>query len=161
MKAADIMRQPVLATTPRASVHDVLTQLVANDISGMPVVEADGQVVGIITEDDILRAFLESIHLDLLMVQGIMSADPIMVDIETPLPQVMRTIYDEGILRVPVVEHGHLVGIISRRDVIMALAEPGYPGDAEFPAFHRQYDSTWATARRLPPSEHMVPSYPW
>src|SRR3954462_10477371 len=142
MKAAEIMRQPVLATTPGTTVRDVLTQLVMHNISGMPVVEADGSVVGVISEDDILRTYLDGNSLDPLVVQHIMSADPVTVDVETPLIEVMQTIYEEGVLRVPVVEHGRLVGVISRGDLILALAEPGKLGDAEFPVFHRSYDDT-------------------
>jgi CBS domain-containing protein len=161
MKAADVMRQPVLATTPGTSVHDVLAQLVMNNISGMPVVERDGVVIGIVTEDDILGAFVDGIQLDLLVVQGIMSTDPITVDIETPLTEVMQTIYDEGVLRVPVVEDGRLVGIISRSDIITALTQPGYLGDPEFPVFHRQYDDSSNRKKRAPAPEHMVPTHGW
>jgi CBS domain-containing protein len=161
MQAAHLMRQPVLATTPRTPLHDVLAQLVMNKISGMPVVERDGTVIGIVTEDDILRAFVDGIQLDLLVVQGIMSTDPITVNVETPLAEVMQTIYDEGVLRVPVVEDGRLVGIISRSDIIAALAQPGYHGDPEFPVFHRQYDDSSSRNRRSPAPEHMVPTYGW
>ena len=150
MKAAEIMRQPVLATTPGATVRDVLTQFVMHNISGMPVVERDGSVVGIITENDILRTYLDGHQLDPLVVQSIMSTDPVTVDVETPLTEVMQTIYEEGVLRVPVVEHGRLVGVISRGDLIMALAEPGKLGDEEFPVFHRAYDDA-SDAR-----EHLV-----
>jgi predicted transcriptional regulator len=132
-----------------------------NNISGMPVVERDGVVIGIVTEDDILGAFVDGIQLDLLVVQGIMSTDPITVDIETPLTEVMQTIYDEGVLRVPVVEDGRLVGIISRSDVITALAQPGYLGDSEFPVFHRQYDDSSNRKKRAPAPEHMVPTHGW
>jgi len=153
MKAAEIMRQPVLAATPGTAVRDVLTQLVMHNISGMPVVEGDGGVVGILSEDDILRTYLDGHQLDPLVVQHIMSADPVTVDVETPLIEVMQTIYEEGVLRVPVVEHGRLVGVISRGDLIMALAEPGKLGDAEFPIFHRSYgDPSDATP-------HLVHSY--
>jgi CBS domain-containing protein len=161
MQAAHVMRQPVLATTPRTSVHDVLAQLVMNNVSGLPVVERDGMVVGIVTEDDILRAFVDGMQLDLLAVQAIMSTDPIMVDVETPLLEVMQIIYDEGILRVPVLEDGRLVGIISRSDVMTALAQPAYLGDPEFPLFHRQYHDPPDRERRAPAPEHSVPTYGW
>jgi tRNA nucleotidyltransferase (CCA-adding enzyme) len=161
MKAAHIMRQPVLATTPWTPVHDVLAQLIMNDISGMPVVDRDGNVIGVVTQNDILRTFVEDGTLGMLAVSGIMSPDPIMVDVETPLAEVMQTIYDEGILRVPVLEHGQLVGIISRSDLIMALAQPGYVGDPEFPVFHRQQGDMPNPARTAPPPEHLVPADGW
>ena len=161
MKAADIMRQPVLTTMPWTPVHDVLAQLVRLNVSGMPVVERDGTVIGVISEGDVLRTVVEGTPLDMLAVRAIMSPDPITVDVETPLAAVMRILYEEGILRVPVLEDGRLVGIISRSDVITALAQPGYLGDPDFPVFHRQYNSAPDPDAPAPPSEHLVPLYGW
>jgi CBS domain-containing protein len=154
MKAAHIMRHPVLATTPSTPVRDVLAKLVINHISGMPVVEHDGTVIGVVTEDDILRAVVEGRALGTLTVWGVMSRAPITVDVETALIEVMQTIYSEGILRVPVVERGRLVGIISRSDVIMALAQPEYWGDPAFPVFDRQPRDT--PEKSTPPPEQPV-----
>jgi CBS domain-containing protein len=161
MKAADIMRQPVFATTPGTSVQEVLVQLVTHNVSGMPVVERDGTVIGIVTEDDILGAFIQGVPLGIVMVQGIMSRDPIVVDVETPLAAVIETLYHEGILRVPVVQDGHLVGIISRSDVIAALAHPGHVGDPEFPIFHRHYQGSLDAGWQAPAHEHLIPTYGW
>jgi predicted transcriptional regulator len=127
----------------------------------MPVVESDGTVIGIVTEDDILGAFIEGVPLGIVTVQGIMSRDPIVVDIETPLAEVIETLYHEGILRVPVVEEGHLVGIISRSDIMTALAHPGHLGDPEFPIFHRHYPGTSGAGWQAPAHEHLVPTYGW
>ncbi|HEY7060667.1 MAG TPA: CBS domain-containing protein [Chloroflexota bacterium] len=161
MKAADIMRQPVLTTMPWTPVHDVLAQLVRLNVSGMPVVERNATVIGVVSEGDVLRTVVEGIPSDMLAVRAIMSPDPITVDLETPLGEVMRTLYDEGILRVPVLEDGRLVGIISRSDVITALAQPGYLGDPDFPVFHRQYHAAPDAAAASPPPEHLVPLYGW
>jgi CBS domain-containing protein len=117
------MRQPVLAATRRTAVRDVMTHLVVNGISGMPVADADGRVVGVVTESDVLRVLVEGDPLNRLLAQDIMSPDPITVESETPVPEVMHTLHDEGILRVPVVRDGKLVGIISRTDVIKAAVE--------------------------------------
>ncbi len=121
--AAQIMRQPALAATRKAPVRDIITHLVVNRISGMPVADPDGTVVGVVTESDILRVLVEGDPLNRLMAQDIMSPDPITVDVETPVPEVMHTLHAEGILRVPVTESGKLVGIISRSDLIRAVAE--------------------------------------
>jgi CBS domain-containing protein len=161
MKAADIMRQPVLATTPEAWVQEVLAHLATNDISGMPVAEGDGTVIGIITADDILRAFVDGIELRTLTVQGIMSGDPITVDVETPLADVMQTIHEEGILRVPVLENNRLVGIISRSDVIKALVTSEGLEDPGFLVFHRLCPSVSFVDSRSTAQEHPIPSYGW
>jgi CBS domain-containing protein len=161
MKAADIMRQPVLATTPEAWVQEVLAYLATNDISGMPVTERDGTVIGIVTADDILGAFVDGVQLKTLTVQGIMSRDPITVDVETPLLDVMQTLHAEGILRVPVLENDRLVGIISRSDVIKALVPSEGLEDPGFLVFHRLYPSVSFADGRLPVQEHPLPSYGW
>ncbi len=126
MKASQIMQRPVFATTPRASVRDIATQLVVNGISGMPVAERDGTVLGIITEADILRALIEGKRLETLVAEDIMSLGPITVEVDTPVEEVMRILQEHHILRVPVTDKGKLVGIISRSDIIKSVLEPEF-----------------------------------
>ncbi len=126
MKAREIMRKPVIATTPRASVRDIANQLVEKGFSGMPVAERDGTVVGIITEADILRAFSQNKQLEKLTAENIMSTEPTTVDVETPIEAVILVLQELHVLRVPVTEGGKLVGIISRSDVIRAVIEPEF-----------------------------------
>ena len=126
MKASEIMQRPVLATTPQASVRDIAAQIVMNEISGMPVTEKTGEIVGVITEADILGALLDGKKLENLTAQDIMSADPITVDMDTPVNEVMKRIEENGVLRLPVISHGKVVGIISRRDIIRSVLEPEF-----------------------------------
>ncbi len=126
MKAREIMRKPVIATTPRASVRDIANQLIEKGFSGMPVAERDGTVVGIITEADILRAFSQNKQLEKLTAENIMSTEPTTVDVETPIEAVILVLQELHVLRVPVTEGGKLVGIISRSDVIRAVIEPEF-----------------------------------
>src|SRR5690349_10145662 len=101
-RSSQIMRQPVLAATRKAPVRELITQLILNGISGMPIVEQDGTVVGVVSEGDILRALVEGDPLERLMAQDIMTADPVTVTSQTPVTEVMHTMHVEGILRVPV-----------------------------------------------------------
>jgi CBS domain-containing protein len=126
VKAREIMQRPVFATTTRASVRDIASQLVGNGFSGMPVAERDGTVVGIITEADILKALVEGRPLETLMAYDIMSASPTTVNVETPLEEVMELLQEHHILRVPVTDRGKLVGIISRGDIIRSVLEPEF-----------------------------------
>ena len=126
MKVGQIMQKPVLAVTPEASIRDIAIQLIGNEISGMPVVERDGTVRGIVTEADILRVQATGKQLEKLAVRDIMSADPIAVDVETPIDQIKTLLMEYHILRVPVIENGKLVGIISRRDLIRAMLQPEF-----------------------------------
>jgi CBS domain-containing protein len=123
MRAIALIQQPVIAATPSASARDVAVQLVRMGISGMPVTELDGTVIGVVTEADILWALADDRPLETLTAQDIMATDPITVDVETPLAEVIRTVRDNGILRVPVTEQGKLVGIISRCDIIRAMVD--------------------------------------
>ena len=126
MKASEVMQRPVLATTPRASVRDIAAQLVTNEISGMPVTEKTGEIVGVITEADILGALMDGKKLENLTAQDIMSADPITVDMDTPMNEVMKRLEENGVLRLPVISRGKVVGIISRRDIIRSVLEPEF-----------------------------------
>jgi CBS domain-containing protein len=126
MNAGQIMKSPVIATTPRASVRDIATQLVYNGFSGMPVTDPNGDVMGVITEADIIRVVTEGKQLETVTAQDIMSTKPVTVGVETPLEGVMKLLKEYHILRVPVTDHGKLVGIISRSDVIKALLEPEF-----------------------------------
>ena len=121
MKAGQIMQKSVFAVTPETSVRDIAHQLVSKGISGMPVVERDGTVRGIVTEADILRVQAKGKQLEALTAKDIMSAEPIAVDGETPVEEVKILLMEYHILRVPVVEAGKLVGIISRRDIIKSM----------------------------------------
>ena len=126
MKADEIMTSPVLATTPRASVRDIATKLLMNEISGMPVADRTGKVLGVITGGDILAVLTEGKKLDALTAEDIMSKDPVTVDVGATMAEVMKLLNEEGILRVPVTDRGKLVGIISREDIIRAVLEPEF-----------------------------------
>ncbi len=126
MKAKEIMNKPVLATTPQASVRDIAAKLVVSKISGMPVADRGGTVLGIITEADILRALIEGKRLETLTARDIMSTDLVTADVEATMADVMKLLNEEGVLRVPVTDRGLLVGIISRADIIRAVLEPEF-----------------------------------
>ena len=126
MKASEIMHRPVLATTPRASVRDIAAQIVLNGISGLPVTDRAGTVLGVISEADVLGALHNGKQMERLTAEDIMSDDPVTVDVETPLEKVIELLNDEGIVRVPVTEKGKLVGIISRGDILKAVLEPEF-----------------------------------
>jgi predicted transcriptional regulator len=126
LKAKDVMQRPVIAVTPRASLRDIAWQILKYGFSGMPVAEADGKVLGVITEADILYSLLDENQLEATSAANLMSSPPATVDVETSLKGVMQILQERRIVRVPVTEKGKLVGIISRRDVIRAVLEPEF-----------------------------------
>ena len=123
LKAKDIMRQPVTAASPRASLRDIATQIVNREFSGMPVTESDGKVLGVITEADSVYALMDGHRLENVAAAHFMTSPPVTVDNESSLELVMRKLMEHRIVRVPVTQQGKLVGIISRRDVIQAVLE--------------------------------------
>lgn len=94
--------------------------------TGLPVADDKGEVMGIVTELDLVRALREKKSLDDTTADQIMTRDVKSVDVQTPMNLVMDVLETEHFIRVPVTENGKLVGIISRRDVIKAMVQPKF-----------------------------------
>lgn len=150
MKAKDIMTHRVISISERATVLDAAQLMIKRRISGLPVVDANGGLVGMITEGDLLRrtelatektrnAFLrfllqpgrlaeEYVRSHGRFVGEVMTPDPITVSEDTSLDQIVTLLEKKRIRRVPVLHGGQLVGIVTRANVIKAfLATAQYP----------------------------------
>jgi CBS domain-containing protein len=92
----------------------------------MPVTDSDGKVVGVITEIDLLRQIREGKDLEKLKANEIMTKDPVTVDINTPLDNVLNLMIGKNIIRIPVTEEGRLVGVIARRDILRYFFQPEF-----------------------------------
>lgn len=147
MKARDIMVRPVFTTTSNASVTDVAKILLENHISALPVVNAKNEVVGIISEGDLLhrvendterrrqwwlRAMVgsDTVALDYAKaharkVSDAMTREVVTASPETPLYEIATLLEKHSIKRVPIVENGQLVGIVSRANLVQAVACAG------------------------------------
>ena len=126
MTAEDIMTQPVVAVGRNTTARDVAIQMFLGGFSGLPVAEHDGDIVGIVTEFDIIRAIRDGARVETIIVDEIMTKDVISVDVETPLDDVLDVLESEHILRVPVTRDGKLVGVIARPDLLKAYVEPNF-----------------------------------
>jgi CBS domain-containing protein len=145
MHASDVMTGTVITATPETTVREAAKQLADNRIGGMPVVDVDGRVVGIISEGDLLHRvelgtgsrrrawwleFFEStrelastyVKEHARTVKDVMSEDVISVVEDTPLDEIAELLERHRIKRVPVLRDGQLVGIVSRANLIRALA---------------------------------------
>jgi predicted transcriptional regulator len=118
-----VMNRPVLATTANASVRAIASQLVAAGISGMPVAQRDGTVIGVITEYDVVDAVVAGQRLECLQAGDIMSHQPITLDVAADLSEAMRLFKEKHIVRVPITEDGKLVGILSRTDALRGILD--------------------------------------
>jgi len=142
MKAADVMTTNVVTVRPETPVIDAIKLMLQDQISGLPVVDKSGQVKGIVTEGDFLRrAELgterkrkrwlewllgsgladEYIHSHGRKVEDVMTTDVHAAGAEASLDEVVQLMERHRIKRVPVVENGRLLGIVSRANLLRAL----------------------------------------
>jgi CBS domain-containing protein len=154
MQVKDIMTSKVLSVEANTSVFEAIRSMLQHKISGLPVVNADGALVGIVTEGDFLRRaetaterrrprwleFLmgpgrladDYVHTHTRRVADVMTPDPYTVTEGTPLEDVVRIMEKHRIKRLPVVRGKLVVGIVSRANLLHALASlaPRAPASA-------------------------------
>lgn len=115
------MIQEVHVTSPTDLVAAAKLKMMRCNVGGLPVVE-EKHLVGIITHRDVLLAGGESLG---LKVGDLMSKDLQVVEKDTPVMVITRIMADKGFQRIPVVEDGNLVGLITQSSLIRALAYSG------------------------------------
>ena len=147
MKALDVMVSPVITVSPDTSVEEAVDTLLKNRISGMPVLDGAGALVGIISEGDLLRRVEAGTErrrprwLELLTrsdtiaaeyvkshgrkVSDVMTTWPVSVSEDTSLVDIVELMEARQIKRVPVVRAGKVVGIVSRANLLQAFASMG------------------------------------
>jgi CBS domain-containing protein len=140
MKLRNLMTRDVITIGPEASLKEAARRMIEAGISGLPVTEADGSLVGVITEADFVAAeadrrrkrragLLRLVYKDVelpsqeLLVRDVMSTDLIVLDAEADHAEAARLMQTEGVKRIPVVgDDRHLVGVVSRSDVLRVFA---------------------------------------
>src|SRR5919109_86874 len=145
----EIMDSAPATVSPDASVEEVVRTLRNNELPGVPVVDGEGRCVGIITEADLvlpdeqgdlhlphyINLFGGTVFLEPLgrfeqrlrkafasNAADMMSADPDVVSPDTTVREAARVVHETGHNRLPVVEEGRLVGVVTRVDLLGALA---------------------------------------
>ncbi len=113
MQAENIMSVDVITVREDTPISEAAHLLVEHQVSGLPVVDSERAVRGIITERDVLLR-----HELIRCVGDIMTPDVITIEELTPLADIAQVLLEHGIKRVPVVSGNRLVGIVSRTDVI-------------------------------------------
>jgi CBS domain-containing protein len=145
---ADWMNRDLLTVTPSTPLSEAVQLLVDRHISGLPVIDDDGKLVGVISESDLMwreqgleqppyMIFLggviyfqnpltydRDLHKALGQTVGeVMTPHAISISADTPLPEAARIMHDKKIHRLPVVdEHQHPIGIITEGDIVRAIA---------------------------------------
>ena len=145
MKASEIMTSPVITVTPATSIAEAARLMLQHRISGLPVVDGEGAVVGVITEGDLLRrpemgaAPHHPMWLELLLGPGrladeythaharrvgeAMTGDVVSVPPQADVADLVQLMNRRRIKRLPVIDSGKLVGIVSRANLVRALVK--------------------------------------
>jgi CBS domain-containing protein len=120
------MNRPVLAAAKSTTARDLAIQMLMGGFSGIPITERDGTIVGIVSELDIIRGLRAGKPLDTITAAEIMTAEVITVNADATVEEIMEIMDTKQIVRVPVLEDGKLVGVVSRPDVLRAALEPKF-----------------------------------
>jgi CBS domain-containing protein len=115
MIARDLMTRDVITVSPTTSLKNLATILIKNQISGAPVVAKNGKIIGIVSEADIVAKKGKD-------VKAIMSKKVISLSEETPVEEIARLMTTHKISRLPVMRRDEVVGVVSRADVVNAIA---------------------------------------
>jgi len=119
VKVKELMTKNVVCVKKTTPITEALEFLERHNISGLPVVEDDMTLVGILSEKDVLRFFYDDVeNLKEKDVAEFMTAPAIYFDEEDDLLHVCTCLENHFIRRLPVTKQGKLTGIISRRDII-------------------------------------------
>jgi CBS domain-containing protein len=147
MKAHDVMTTPVVTVKSTASVKDVARLFLERKVSAVPVVDNQGKLVGIISEGDLLHRSeigtsrhrpwwlvlmagdqvpaADYIKANAKRVADVMTRDVTTAAPDTPLDEIAVTLEQHGIKRLPIMRNGELVGIVSRANLVQAIASSG------------------------------------
>lgn len=151
MKVREIMSKDVISIKPDDNVKEALNLLFKRQISGLPVIDNQGRLVGMFTEKDVLGNVLPSYiervgrfvyeenpksikkkfeGLENLSVFGIMRKDVVTVDEDTSLCEVARLMLTQKVRRIPVLDKAKkVVGIVAREDILKAYAKEARCGE--------------------------------
>jgi CBS domain-containing protein len=115
MVAKDIMTKEIITVGPTTSVKKLAMTLVKNQISGAPVVDKNGKIIGVVSEADIVGKKGKD-------VKAIMSKKVISVTEDAPVEAVARLMITHKITRLPVMRDDEVIGIVSRADIVNLIA---------------------------------------
>ncbi len=141
MRVLDLMTTEVVTVTPGMSLKEAARTMTDLGVSGLPVLDDQGRIVGIITEADFLareagraeprrRRLLDALFNEPQVaeaenVEQAMTLDPVVIYPEASLTEAARVMVNHGVKRLPVVDaEGKLRGVISRADVVAAFTRP-------------------------------------
>jgi CBS domain-containing protein len=129
LKAFDLMSQQVVVARENTNAEQISARLLAGEFNGMPVVDDNGAVVGIVTAIDILKAIQGGKKLNAMLARDIMTPNPSTIKRDTPLEEIIRILVEKEIVLVPVVEDDNtnkLIGVVARLDILREKLNEGF-----------------------------------
>jgi len=127
MQVRDVLKAKggrIITIGPEATAAEAVASMVENNIGSLPVLDADGRLVGVVSERDLMREIHDQgEQFWRATMQAVMTTDPITCDVDDDVDAVMGQMSQRRIAKVPVVEGCALVGIISVGDVVKLLYE--------------------------------------
>lgn len=123
LSVKDFMKRDLVTFKPDTNVLAAIRVLLKNKISGAPVVDDNGWIIGILSEYDCLKPNLQSSYYNDVgtLVKDYMSKEVITIKSHISLTEAAQIFIDKGLRRLPVVENKKLIGQISRRDILEAI----------------------------------------
>ncbi len=125
-----VMKTNVVTVKKDAPVYDVIELLLNNNITGLPVVDDDDNLVGIITEKDVLKLLYADIK-EGSKVEQFMTKDVVVFDESDNLTDVTECFIRNHFRRVPILKNGEIVGILSKKDIIAYILKIKKVGSLE------------------------------
>ncbi|MEN8237832.1 MAG: CBS domain-containing protein [Actinomycetota bacterium] len=126
MHVRDLMTTDVVAVAPSTSIRDAARMMFRYRVSGLPVVDPEGHVIGIITEGDFLAMELKRADggTTAEFVRDAMSHSVLSISPDLEVMDAARYMYEHDVKRVVVIEDGMMTGIISRFDIVAGFTRP-------------------------------------
>jgi predicted transcriptional regulator len=129
MNAYDLMSPQVVVAKENTNAEQISSRLLAGEFNGVPVVDDNGAVVGIVTAIDILKAIQGGKKLNTMLARDIMTPNPSTIKRDAPLEEIIRILVEKEIVLVPVVEddnNNKLIGVVARLDILREKLNDGF-----------------------------------
>ena len=126
LTAEQIMTADIVTIHPEATIRDAIELLISRGISGLPVVDSEGHLVGILTEFALLALAYDHEIANQTVAEH-MTSEVLTVDVATPVNKIADQFIVHRVQRLPVIREGRLAGLVSRRDVLESLYQATAP----------------------------------
>jgi predicted transcriptional regulator len=128
LNAHDLMSPQVIVAKENTNAEQISARLLAGEFNGVPIVDDNGAVVGIVTALDILKALRGGKKLNEMLARDIMTPNPSTVKKDTPIEEIIHILVEKEIVLVPVIEgnNNKLIGVVARLDILREKLNEGF-----------------------------------